>query len=381
MRAGQPGQVELPDLLFGMSWEDPESDRQALQILPGDALVTIGSGGCNTFSLLLEDPRRVFAVDINPCQSHLLELKRAAIRRLDFDDLHAFLGLNPSARRAEVFESLAADLSGPALAYWRGRPAAVRSGVVYQGRYEKFLRYFRGLLHLTQGSKRIDGLFRCQSLEEQRDYFDRVWNTAQWRMLFHLLFNKHVLARRGLSADYFRFDDGSSSFAAKFPRTCEAGAAARFPSPRIISSRSICWEVHGSECGVRTGCEKKICRWSGSGSTGSRSSPRICKVWLAGRPEVSINAFSLSNICELMNIEDTARTFEQVARTAQPHARICFRNLIIPREVPEPLKPKIQLREDTSRLLLAQDRSFAYSRVQAYVVAGHEEGKNAPDSG
>jgi len=105
------------------------------------------------------------------------------------------------------------------------------------------------------------------------------------------------------------------------------------------------------------------------------------KIWLAGRPEVSIDAFSLSNICELMNIEDTARTFEQVARTAQPHARICFRNLIIPREVPGPLKAKIQLREDTSRLLLAQDRSFAYSRVQAYIVAGHQERKNAPDSG
>ena len=75
--------------------------------------------------------------------------------------------------------------------------------------------------------------------------------------------------------------------------------------------------------------------------------PRGDMAWLAGRPEVSIDAFSLSNICELMNIEDTARTFEQVARTAQPHARICFRNLIIPREVPGPLKPIIQLREDT----------------------------------
>ena len=70
MSAERPGQVELPELLFGMSWEDSESDRKALQLRPGDALVTIGSGGCNTFSLLLEDPGRLFAVDINPCHSH-----------------------------------------------------------------------------------------------------------------------------------------------------------------------------------------------------------------------------------------------------------------------------------------------------------------------
>jgi S-adenosylmethionine-diacylglycerol 3-amino-3-carboxypropyl transferase len=379
MSAGQPGQVELPELLFGMSWEDPESDRQALQVRPGDALITIGSGGCNTFSLLLEDPGRVFAVDINPCQSHLLELKRAAIRRLDFDDLHAFLGLNPSARRAEVFESLAADLSGPALAYWRGRPAAVRSGVVYQGRYEKFLRYFRGLLHLTQGRKRIDGLFRCQSLEEQRDYYDRVWNTAQWRMLFHLLFNKRVLARRGLSADYFRFDDGSSSFAQSFLERAKR-ALREIP---LATNYFIAQYLLGRYTDPNAAPD-----WlrKENLSLVRERLDRIeivtadLKIWLAGRPEGSIDAFSLSNICELMNIEDTARTFEQVARTAQPHARICFRNLIIPREVPGPLKPKIQLREDTSRLLLAQDRSFAYSRVQAYIVAGHEERKNAPDS-
>ena len=95
MKSAEKGQVEFPELLFGMSWEDPESDRRALRIQPGEVVVTIGSGGCNTFDLLLEDPGRIFAVDINPCQSHLLELKCAAIRRLDLDDLHAFLGLKP----------------------------------------------------------------------------------------------------------------------------------------------------------------------------------------------------------------------------------------------------------------------------------------------
>jgi S-adenosylmethionine-diacylglycerol 3-amino-3-carboxypropyl transferase len=372
MSAGQPGQVEPPELLFGMSWEDPESDRWALQIQPGDAVLTIGSGGCNTFSLLLQDPGQVFAVDINPCQSHLLELKRAAIRRLDFEDLHSFLGLNPSARREEVFESLAGDLSAPALAYWRSRPAAVRSGVVYQGRYEQFLRHFRRLLHLTQGRKRIDGLFQSRSLEEQRRYFDGVWNTVQWRMLFHLLFNKRVLARRGLSADYFRFDDGSSSFAEGFLERakralCEIPIATNYFIAQYLLGRYTdpnavpAWLQRENLPIVRQRLDR------------IEIVTADVKVWLAGCPEASIDAFSLSNICELMSLEDTARTFQQVARTAHSGARICFRNLMIPREVPETLKSEIQLREDTSRLLLAQDRSFAYSRVQAYVVAGHGE--------
>ena len=34
--------------------------------------------------------------------------------------------------------------------------------------------------------------------------------------MFNILFNKRMLAKRGLVADYFHFDDGSKSFAESF---------------------------------------------------------------------------------------------------------------------------------------------------------------------
>src|ERR1035438_10868481 len=86
-------QVELSNLLFGMSWEDPSSDRRALAIQPGETLLTVTSGACNTLTLLLEDPGKVYAVDINPSQSYLLELKCAAVRHLDYNELRAFLDI------------------------------------------------------------------------------------------------------------------------------------------------------------------------------------------------------------------------------------------------------------------------------------------------
>ena len=75
---------------------------------------------------------------------------------------------------------------------------------------------------VIQGKKRIDGLFRCATLEQQQDYFDRKWNTVQWRLLFKLLANKRMLANRGLTADYFKFDDGSSSFPGEFSSASQA---------------------------------------------------------------------------------------------------------------------------------------------------------------
>jgi len=368
MKSGQDGQVELSDLLFGMSWEDPDSDRRALQIQPGDAVITITSGGCNTLALLLEDPGKIHALDINPSQSHLLELKCAAVRRLEFDDLHAFLGLRPSKDRLAIFESLRQDLSGPAREYWGRWPLAIRDGVVYQGRYEGFLRQFRRLLRLVQGRSRIEGLFECLSLEEQREYFDRTWNTWQWRMLFRLAFNKHVLAKRGLASDYFRFDDGTSSFAESFFHRSRRALreipvatnyfVAQYLLGRYVSPNAVPDYLRREHLPVIRERLDRI-----------EIVIADAKTWLTGRPAASIDAFSLSNICELMSPEETTRTFEEVARTSRPGARICFRNLMVPRKVQGSLTAKIRLQEETSRQLLEHDRSFVYSQVQAYVVA------------
>jgi hypothetical protein len=43
--------------------------------------------------------------------------------------------------------------------------------------------------------------------------------------------------------------------------------------------------------------------------------------WFERRPNQSIDAFSLSNICELMSADETARLFTAVRRSAQPGAR------------------------------------------------------------
>ena len=92
------------------------------------------------------------------------------------------------------------------------------------------------------------------------------------------------------------------------------------------------------------------------------------KKWLAEEETESIDCFSLSNICELMSLEETAVTFEQVGRTARDGARICFRNLMIPRTVPAHQADIITRDSDLSRSLLENDRSFVYSRVDALAV-------------
>ncbi len=360
-------QVELSNLLFAMSWEDPLSDRRALAIEPGNKVTTISSGGCNTLTLLLDNPAKIYAVDINASQSYLLELKIAAVRHLEHEELLAFLGLAPSESRLRVFESLAGDLTAEALAYWKRKADAVQQGVVRTGRYESFIRKFISFLGVVQGKGRIENFFRCASVEDQRVYFEKVWNTFQWRLLFKLAFNKRMLAKRGLTADYFKFDDGSSSFAESFFRRsrhamCEIPIATNYFLAQYL--RGSYWSRDAMPDYLRKE-NLAIVR-----DRLDRIEVITCDAqgWFGKQADSSTDAFSLSNICELMSPDEAGRLFTEVARTARTGARICFRNLIVPRGVPEELSAKIELQEELSRELLTHDRSFVYSRVQAYVV-------------
>ena len=85
-------------------------------------------------------------------------------------------------------------------------------------------------------------------------------------------------------------------------------------------------------------------------------------------PDKTIDCFALSNICELMSEQETHSLFTAVDRTAKDGARIIFRNLMIPREVPGDLQASIKKDQSLSKKLYENDRSFVYGKVAAYIV-------------
>lgn len=64
------------------------------------------------------------------------------------------------------------------------------------------------------------------------------------------------------------------------------------------------------------------------------------KYWLEQQPENLFDGMALSNICELMDENDTEKLFQEVIRTSKSGSKIVFRNLMIPRDVPPAYPPK-----------------------------------------
>jgi S-adenosylmethionine-diacylglycerol 3-amino-3-carboxypropyl transferase len=172
-------------LVYNTCWEDPAVDRRALQLGPEDTVMVITSAGCNALDYALDGPARIHAVDANPRQNALLELKIAAIRRLDFDDFFAIFGDGHHPDFARLYTThLRGELSDFARVWWDKRTHWFTSplGSFYFHGLSGFVaRGFRAYMKLRPNlAADVRELFRADSLDAQRALYDQRIAPALW---------------------------------------------------------------------------------------------------------------------------------------------------------------------------------------------------------
>src|SRR5690606_4507166 len=99
-------EVSFDLIRYANCWEDAEVLIKGLNPVEGSKLLSIGSAGDNSFSLLLTEPELVVAIDINRVQLYLIELKKRAMIDLEYEEVLAFLGFSNSDKRITTFNLL-----------------------------------------------------------------------------------------------------------------------------------------------------------------------------------------------------------------------------------------------------------------------------------
>ena len=182
-------QVHRSQLIYNTCWEDPRIDRELLHLGPTSRLMTITSAGCNAIEYLLDDPQEIVCVDLNHRQNALLELKRAVILNLEYEDLFQWFGRGHHPRARELYRGFRATLPAYARDYWDRRidyfvKRKLRRGFYYRGSSGFAAWLLKNLcFQLRPGVRReIYDLLESDTLEEQRAIYQRVeqrlWNGA-----------------------------------------------------------------------------------------------------------------------------------------------------------------------------------------------------------
>jgi S-adenosylmethionine-diacylglycerol 3-amino-3-carboxypropyl transferase len=352
-------------LFFAQVREDPRLELSALAAHLDGPIAVVASGGCTALSLVAVGATDVTAVDLNRTQNHVVELKAVALAELGPAGALGFLGGVPqSARaRATTYGQLRPGLGRAARAYWDGRPGAVAQGVLGAGVTERFMaglaRAVRGVVHPR---RRIDALLACETVAEQRELYDRSWDTRRWRALFALLCNRFVL-RRTYDPGFFS-NVGRPSFARHFHDVVEH-TLTELP---VRDNYFLHHVLRGTYPAAVDGAVPPYLSSAGAVVPGEvRDRLTIVDAafveYLRSCADSSIAGFSLSNICEWLTEAEIGELFAEIARTARPGARLCFRNFVGWTEVPASWRSVI--REDIAlgNDLIDRDRSLCQRRI------------------
>ncbi len=172
-------QVHENNLIYNTCWEDPRCDRALLGFDSSSEVVMITSAGCNALDYLLDGPAQIHCVDMNPRQNALLELKKASILKLDFEDHFAMFGRGLHPRFPRIYqEQLREALPPYAQLIWdkwqhyfsgvKGRKSFYHYGT--SGTLAWLIRgYFKARPKLN---REIEALFAAKTIEEQRQMYD-----------------------------------------------------------------------------------------------------------------------------------------------------------------------------------------------------------------
>ena len=352
------------DVLYANCWEDPELDREAFRIAPDDVVFSITSGGCNVLTFLADNPRRVIALDLNPHQNFLLELKIASLRHLSYERLLEMSGVRPSASRLRYYGLLRSSLTGEAAEFWDRRPKQIERGFINCGRYEGYMRLLRkAVVVLPRKQRLVREFYESESSAARRRLFKERWEGPAWRLLTGVLLSRRLNCLV-FDRAFFAYLDEDFSFGRHFAAKAER-ALTELPMKKNYFLSYILLGKPYDENGLPHYLRRE--NWDSIRSRLDRVEivTSSCESYFSKLPDSSISKFNFSNIFEWMPEAAFEALLRETIRVAKDGAVLTYRNLLVPRRRPESLAAHILSLPEISESLRAKDLSFIYNN---YVV-------------
>lgn len=342
---------------YAQCWEDADLLVAAHAGAPGRNFVSVASAGDNSLALLILNPARVVAVDLNPVQLHCLALRVAAYRSLNHPELLELMGSRTSERRAALYHRCREALAPPSRDWWDARQELITPGIGAVGRFERYFRLFRRyVLPLVHSRRKVLALLEPREADQRRHFYEREWNTWRWRLLFRLFFSRRIMGWLGRDPAFFRHVEGrvADQVLARTEYALTELAPAENPYLHwILTGR------HGEHLPLALREE----HFETIRARLDRLEWRTASVEAVADELDGVDGFNLSNIFEYMSESAAGGLIGALARTLNPGGRLVYWNLFAPRHRPESLADRLTPERDRAEQLFAGDKAFFYGRL------------------
>jgi S-adenosylmethionine-diacylglycerol 3-amino-3-carboxypropyl transferase len=349
-------------LVFHLTWEDPAVDRQALAITPDDSLITIASAGDNVLAIALDGPKQIYAVDLNPTQIFLLQIKIAAAQHLNYKDFWRLFSLDPVPSISETYHVLRPHLGLDAQCFWDTHLSLFQRGLYRAGIFGFTLWLQRTYLRMVCGRNVLEQFFKISSLTEQAKFYHRKIHTKWWNVFakpfvdhwfFLLLFGAHPYQARRVQNQQF------ADFLASGIRRALTTIPAQdnFLWQQAFLGRYLVSPDYSSP--ENFGRLKEVV-------SRIRTYHGRLQHLLEELPPRSVTCFNLLDAPDWLSPDETVMLWTLIQRVAAPGARVLFRTIDPSYQLPPSILESWH--DETDPTWTIRERTGVYAKVCLYVL-------------
>lgn len=344
---------------YSQVWEDYDMLIQGLNIGSDDHVLSIASAGCNALAMLLAEPRSVTAVDLNPSQTAICHLKKAAILNLYYEEFVALMGVRTGQDRWALYQQIRPGMPEDAQSFWDNNREIIDKGIVHCGRLEKYFGVFQEKFIAKLVPDEMMRSFLSQDkTQTQVDFFEKVFNHPKFVETFKAYTSQDMIAEHGRDHSQFKFvevNDVGQYFHDRFRYVCtELPTQHNFYLEFLLTSNYS--DLTNGPAYLRPDNFLKL-----------RSlMPRFhieTKPLDACIEDFEVGHYSkanLSDLFEYLSEEQTEGFLKTLATGMREGGRIAYWNLLVPRERPESLANILKPHRELAHGLWKKDRAFFY---------------------
>ncbi len=355
--------AKFDKIRYSNCWEDPILLLEALNIKEDSKCLSIASGLDNSLSLLTKNPALVLAVDLSIPQIACSELKKQAIKNLDYETFLGFLGFKPQNNRMEVYRSIKEKLSSQSQYYLDNNLKIVLSGIIHKGKFEQYFQIFaQKILPLIHNQKNLSEFFLPKSINAQKIFYYKTFNNWKFKLLFKVFFSRFVLGRLGRDKEFFKYVSTKQiSDNIKKRADYALGEVCAWNNPFLnyilLNNFDFSLPHYAKKENFDT-IKQNI------------DSLRIERGLINQIPyqiKEKFDCFNLSDIFEYMDLELFIKVSKDFLGICNKNARFCYWNMLVDRQMSKILPQNFYFEQDLSKKLHSKDRAFFY---KAFIVEG-----------
>ncbi|USG63437.1 BtaA family protein [Brevibacillus ruminantium] len=357
----------MPEIYFSQIREDSRVERTLLRQFRPRRIVTIGSGGCTSLSLLQDDVELVYAIDQNPAQAALIECKKAAMAHLSRDEFLAFIGESEGADRLVTYQRLAPLLPTYARAYWDAHPELLAAGVNQCGVTERFYRFIGSNLRKNVIADELwNELLSCTSIAQQVSFSQNYLQSDAWRTAVKILLSKttHLQFFPAFMFAQARENDFGTFFESMFQRELHTRLLAQnYFFTQFLFSSYLLDQPEGtphylSEAGYEE-ARRNLDKLHIIPSTLQEALPRLDQ----------IDAFFLSNVFDWATHQQQEEIGHALLHAKAASAVLLYRNMLASPPLSKEWSASFSVDEQLSAEMTALESSMMYRQITVGVLS------------